>query len=75
MHLNGSRIDRGVCIEMNPSGSENIGYACLYRSNALYDDMTAVVMAAYMGERLNCVVWWNSVDTQNLGIVDTAGCN
>jgi predicted S18 family serine protease len=46
LHLNGTVADRGVCIQMSPAIATP-GWACLYKSNLLYKETTAALMAAY----------------------------
>jgi hypothetical protein len=46
LHLNGGIVDRGVCIQMSPAIAA-LGWACLYKSNLLYKETTAALMAAY----------------------------
>jgi hypothetical protein len=46
LHLNGGVPERGVCIQMSPAIPAPI-WACLYKSNLLYKETTAALMAAY----------------------------
>ena len=56
-HLNGDVPDRGVCIQMNPASS--IPYLCLYKSNALYKEITALLLAGHLSAK-TCTVSWTT---------------
>jgi len=56
-HLNGDVPDRGVCIQMNPAGS--IPYLCLYKSNSLYKELTALLLAGHLSAK-TCTVSWTT---------------
>ncbi len=47
-HLNGSIGNgRGVCIQLSPAIPAP-GWACLYKTNALYAEIAAMLMSAYL---------------------------
>jgi len=56
-HLNGDITDRGFCIQMSPALPAT--WACLYKGNSLYKELTALLLAAYLSGR-TCTVSWTS---------------
>jgi len=48
MHFNANVPGRGVCVQMNPAINSPSGiYACLPTSNALYKEITAILLTGY----------------------------
>jgi hypothetical protein len=74
-HLNGSSAyqTRGVCIRMNPVLPTNGGWACLYKNNYLYREITDLFLEAYK-EQKTCQVNWSSGDSSGHGIIDWVSC-
>jgi hypothetical protein len=55
-HLNGDVADRGVCVQMTPALPAS-GYACLWKANPLYKEITTLLLAGYMVGK-SCRVAW-----------------
>lgn len=75
VHNNGTVQDRGMCFRMDPAVPVNGGWACLYRANFMFKEITATVLAAYMHAGRDCTVWWREVDASGRAIVDTVECS
>jgi hypothetical protein len=56
-HLNGDVADRGVCVQMNPALPAT--WACLFKSNPLYKELTALLLAAQAADK-TCKVSWTA---------------
>ena len=54
-HLNGDYPDRGACIQMNPALPGM--WACLFKSNALYKELTALLLTGHVTNK-TCTVTW-----------------
>ena len=74
LHLNGyySNSARGVCIHMTPALPES-GWACLYRSNALYKEINSMLVLANVTAKV-CSVSFSVKDADNLWIIETVEC-
>jgi hypothetical protein len=74
LHLNGyySNAARGVCIHMTPALPES-GWACLYRSNALYKEISSLLVLANVTAKV-CSVSFYVKDSDNLWIIETVEC-
>jgi hypothetical protein len=59
-HLNGDIADRGVCIQMNPA-LPGI-WVCLFKSNPLYKELTALLLAGHAADK-TCKVGWTATGT------------
>ena len=72
IHQNGEVPGRGLCIQMEPALSTK-GWACLYTNNALYKEITALLLTAYAtGNR--CSVSWNKLDTSEFANIAWLSC-
>jgi hypothetical protein len=71
-HLNGGPSDRGACIQMQPTLT-GTGWACLYKSNNLYKEITAMLLSAHVGEA-SCRIVWSSLNEEGHYIINTAEC-
>jgi len=56
VHLNGDYPDRGACIQMNPALPGM--WACLFKSNSAYKELTALLLAGSVSGK-TCTVTWN----------------
>ena len=56
-HLNGDYPDRGACIQMNPALPGM--WACLFKSNSAYKELTALLLAAHVSNK-TCKVTWTA---------------
>src|SRR5437868_14129496 len=66
-HLNGDLGDRGVCVMMFPA-LPGQGWACLYKINALYKEISAQILAAYISNT-SITIYWNSADASGYHII------
>lgn len=48
LHLNSGYVGRGVCIKMNPQILYTAGYACVWKDNSLYSEISDVLREAYV---------------------------
>ncbi len=65
--------DRGPCITMSPAipGS---GYACLYKSNLLYKELNALLLAMYTTKNSSCGIEWSGDDVSGHKILANINC-
>lgn len=71
-HLNSSIAGRGLCVLMEPGLGGN-GWACLQKTNDLYAEITATMLAANVAEKM-CTVYWNSVDSDGNKVIYAVSC-
>jgi hypothetical protein len=57
-HLNGDIADRGVCVQMNPALPAPF-WVCLFKSNPLYKEITALLLAGHASDK-TCKVSWTA---------------
>jgi hypothetical protein len=72
LHLNGSVPDRGVCVQMSPAIAAP-HWACLYKSNLLYKETTAALMAAYAAGK-TCNVSFDAKGPDGFWRIDHMSC-
>ena len=72
-HLNGAIQGRGVCVQTEPRAPTAGGWFCLFKSNMLYQEMTALLRDAYVNER-ECAFVSNAVDAEGLAILAIVEC-
>ncbi len=67
--LNGdpTLTDRGVCVQLSPQLPAP-GWACLYKSNPLYKEMSAFLLTAYVTGTV-VSVHWNTTDSNGYPII------
>ncbi len=58
-HLNSQVAQRGVCIKMNPTLPTAGGWLCLWKDNALYQEVTNLLLEGY-SSRKTCLVNWST---------------
>ncbi|MDZ7968506.1 MAG: hypothetical protein RM368_26735 [Nostoc sp. DedSLP03] len=56
-HLNPYEAQRGVCIKMNPALPTVGGWACLWKDNALYKEVTDLLLEAYSSTKTCSITW------------------
>lgn len=68
--LNGGlTTDRGVCVRLSPELS-GTGWACLYKSNALYNEITALLLAAYLTQT-PVSIWSDQLEADGHRLIDS----
>jgi hypothetical protein len=72
-HLNVSVAGRGACIRTNPPLPGN-GWACVYDTVQLYDELNALLSAAYINGK-TCVIVTSGTDPFGNGIIGIAECD
>ncbi|MCC5606816.1 hypothetical protein LC612_08460 [Nostoc sp. CHAB 5834] len=58
-HLNSQVPGRGVCLQMNPTLPTVGGWICLWKDNALYQEITDTLLEGY-SSRKTCAVTWTT---------------
>ena len=70
-HLNGNVVGRGVCIQTFPAMPNT--WACLWKSNPLYAEITAMLLEGFISGK-SCTLYWNSVDASGHNVLFAAEC-
>nr|VFK45708.1 MAG: hypothetical protein BECKTC1821E_GA0114239_10537 [Candidatus Kentron sp. TC] len=71
-HLNSDVHRRGVCIRMIPD-LPGTGWACLWKKNRLYTEITDMLLEGFSTSR-NCTVRWNRNDSHGHLLINSAEC-
>ncbi len=71
-HQNSGEPGRGLCIQMVPAIPTG-GWACLSTSNALYEEITALLLTGYATGN-NCAVNWNKTGANGFADIAWASC-
>jgi hypothetical protein len=71
-HLNSISTSRGVCVTTVPA-IPGTGWACLYKDNSLYKEITATLLAARMAG-MSCAVTWNTTDADGHALITFVQC-
>lgn len=71
--LNSDIPGRGVCVAMNPAlpGS---GWACLWKNNFLYPEITDLLRDAFISEK-TCSVNWITADARGDALIAIVECS
>lgn len=72
-HLNVAVAGRGACIRTNPPLPGN-GWACVYDTEQLYDELNALLNAAYINGK-TCIIVTSGTDPFGNGIIAIAECD
>jgi hypothetical protein len=72
-HQNGDVPGRGVCIQMDPAIPAAGGWACLHKDNALYKEITALLLSGNATGN-NCRVAWNATGDWGYAIIAWVSC-
>lgn len=72
-HLNVTIAGRGACIRTNPPLPGN-GWACVYDTQQLYDELNALLNAAYINGK-TCIIVTSGTDPFGNGIIQIAECD
>lgn len=70
--LYGNYADRGICVQLLPS-IPGTGWACVWKDNALYKEITAALLAARNVET-QCDVGWDATDSEGHKIIVYVSC-
>lgn len=71
-HLNSAIAGRGVCIQTTPALPGT--WACLWKSNPLYQEITTLLLNGFVFKRY-CTISWTSMDSSGFPIIDLAECS
>lgn len=71
-HLNSTVLDRGVCIRTTPP-LPGTGWACLWKDNELYEEITDLLLNAYI-TRKRCNYTWNGLDPNGHNLLLLVEC-
>lgn len=71
-HLNGTFPGRGVCVQTVPALPTT--WACIYKTNALYEEITELLLQGFLSQRA-CKIWWNTLDPNALAIIYAVECS
>ncbi|MDM9584243.1 hypothetical protein [Nostoc sp. GT001] len=71
-HLNPQVAGRGVCIQMNPTLPTGGGWLCLWKDNALYQEISDLLRESY-SSRKTCAVTWTTY-RGGLADIDYVSC-
>ena len=72
-HLNVTVAGRGACIRTNPALPGN-GWACVYDTEQLYDELNVLLSAAYINGK-TCIIVTSGTDPFGNGIIEIAECD
>jgi hypothetical protein len=72
-HLNVAIAGRGACIRTNPPLPGN-GWACVYDTQQLYDELNALLSAAYINGK-TCTIVTSGTDPFGNGVIGIAECD
>ena len=70
-HLNADLPDRGACVTMSPGLVS--GWACVWKSNPLYKEISAVLLTGF-ASGTQCHVYWRTGDPQGNALIYAADC-
>lgn len=73
-HLNSAIPGRGACIRMGPANLPGTGWACVWKSNPLYQEITDLLLKGYIHNK-NCNITWNATDSAGHAIITIAECS
>lgn len=71
-YLDPGVANRGVCIQMDPAIS-GTSYACLWKDNELYNEITSLLMAGYAASKL-CRLTWSTTGPSGHAKITTSLC-
>ena len=64
--------DRGPCVRTNPAGPVT-GWFCLYKDNALYEEINVLLREAYIFSK-SCTLEWDTTDPLGALILTVVTC-
>lgn len=70
-HLNSDVAGRGVCVQTLPAMPNT--WACLWKNNPLYSEISALLLAGYVNNR-TCTITWNTADPNGWNLIAIAEC-
>ena len=70
-HLNSNVAGRGVCVQTSPAMSNT--WACLWRGNPLYDEISQLLLKAYIDDR-RCTIRWSTTDSHGWNLIELVEC-
>lgn len=70
-HLNSAIAGRGVCVRTQPAMPNT--WACLWKDNPLYTELSALILHAYLGNR-TCSITWDSLDPSGWNQISSVEC-
>lgn len=70
-HLNSEVEGRGVCVQMTPALPNT--WACLWKSNPLYSELTGLLLQAFITNK-TCTIIWRGPDPNGWHQVAMAEC-
>lgn len=71
-HLNSTVANRGVCIKLSP-GLPGTGWACVWKDNPLYSEISQTLLQAQVNNR-QCSIVWTSTDSAGHAIISMVSC-
>ncbi len=72
-HQNSEVAGRGACIQMDPAIPAAGGWACLYTNNALYREITALLLSGNATGN-NCQVAWSATGEWGEAVIAWVSC-
>ena len=70
-HLNSAISGRGVCVQTQPAMPNT--WACLWKSNPLYTEISTLLLQAYLTNR-TCTISWNGPDPSGWNLISIVEC-
>ena len=70
-HLNSAVPGRGVCVQMVPALPNT--WACLWKSNALYQELTELLLQGFLWQK-SCTIAWSALDPNGYLLIEWAEC-
>ena len=70
-HLNSGVAGRGVCIQTAPAMPNT--WACLWKNNPLYSEMSELMLQAHVNNR-SCTISWNGPDPNGWNLISIVEC-
>ncbi len=71
-HQNSAVPGRGVCIQMAPALPAT--WACLWKSNALYQEITELLLQGFLWQRY-CTITWSVGDPSGYHLIQWVECS
>ena len=70
-HLNSTVSGRGVCVQTQPAMPNT--WACLWKNNPLYTEMSALLLHAYLSNK-TCSITWEQPDANGWNLITLVEC-
>jgi hypothetical protein len=69
-HLNSAVSGRGICVKLSPALTTT--WACLYKTNSLYNEITDLLRDAYISKK-TCTINWSTTNN-TWAVIEWVSC-